>query len=362
MRCLAACLLLLLFHGEPAHALVFCVGTSSQLQNTLATAATNGQDDTIRVVQGRYEIPGDGFVYDSVSPANGDDKSLTIDGGWKVSLGACVRDPDEPVRPFQTILDGHGAGRVLRIATRPNGNVTVRNFTFMDGNAYLSADGARQGGGLQVDVDGDYSAVMRIEQNAFINNTAQYGGGIHAFTDAGNLGRLHVTNNLFWENKATSSAAAGLGMTGGRIYLVSNTVSDNRAGPVAVGGIYLGPTDMFIANNNLWGNDGMDLYFRGPHLITGTVLFNNNIGVLGSIPEIEVGTISVEPQYERGGVNFTPARGSPLIDAGIQPPPVTIWHLSETDLNGRPRVMGSGVDIGAYESEYMFTDGFEPAD
>lgn len=360
-RSLAICLLLLLFPGQPVHAAEFCVSTSAGLQSALTTAETNGQDDTIRIAVGSYETPGGSFVYDAVTPANGDDKSLAIVGGWHWSFGACVPLPNERLSPWQTILDGHGIGRVLRITTRTNGNVTVRLLTFANGNAYQSAGDNDSGGGLLVRVDGDYEAGIRVERNAFINNIAQFGGGLSAFNEAGSFGHMHVTNNVFWENFATTNGAAELGLNDGRIYLISNTALDNRASLEGVGGIYLGPTDIFIANNNLWGNDGLDLYFRGPQQIPGTALFNNNIEDLGSVPEFESDNISVEPQYEPGVLNFTPVLGSPLVDAGIQPPPVGLWSLSETDLIGRPRVMGGSVDIGAYENERIFTDGFDPA-
>ena len=75
---------------------------------------------------------------------------------------------------------------------------------------------------------------------------------------------------------------------------------------------------------------------------------------------VEQGNISVEPVFESGLFNFTPRRTSPLVDAGIAPSGVfTFWYLTDVDLNGVDRVVGSTVDIGAYENERIFTNGFD---
>ncbi len=44
--------------------------------------------------------------------------------------------------------------------------------------------------------------------------------------------------------------------------------------------------------------------------------------------------------------DYTPAAGSPLVDAGVADP-----ALPATDQAGHPRVVGSAVDIGAYERQ-----------
>ncbi|MDQ1240632.1 MAG: hypothetical protein QG577_2818, partial [Thermodesulfobacteriota bacterium] len=55
----------------------FCVTTGTELQTALTTAASNGEDDTIKIVQGTYT---GNFVY-AFSEAN----NLTVEGGYTSS-------------------------------------------------------------------------------------------------------------------------------------------------------------------------------------------------------------------------------------------------------------------------------------
>jgi hypothetical protein len=48
------------------------------------------------------------------------------------------------------------------------------------------------------------------------------------------------------------------------------------------------------------------------------------------------------------------ADGSPAIDHGAN------FTQRPFDLRGVPRVIGSSAYIGAFESDYLFTDGFNP--
>lgn len=60
------------------------------------------------------------------------------------------------------------------------------------------------------------------------------------------------------------------------------------------------------------------------------------------------GSVGDPPAFaDAPGGDYTPAPGSSLIDAGIDPGTPA---LSATDLLGRPRILGGGVDIGAREA------------
>jgi hypothetical protein len=79
----------------------FCVSNASQLHDALTEAATNGEDDIIRVEKGTYT---GNFVYDSF-----EGKSLTLIGGFAPNCDTQTLDPSN------TILDGNDADRVLYI-------------------------------------------------------------------------------------------------------------------------------------------------------------------------------------------------------------------------------------------------------
>lgn len=68
-----------------------------------------------------------------------------------------------------------------------------------------------------------------------------------------------------------------------------------------------------------------------------------------------VGNMNVDPGYV-GDLNLRLAPGSPLVDAGIERYGVTI---PVNDMDGLPRVVGPAIDIGAFERQTLFDDGFE---
>ena len=56
--------ILILFSANLTSAADFCVGTSAELNTALATAASNSEDDVIRVQQGTYN---GNFIYSASS-------------------------------------------------------------------------------------------------------------------------------------------------------------------------------------------------------------------------------------------------------------------------------------------------------
>jgi hypothetical protein len=110
-----------------------------------------------------------------------------------------------------------------------------------------------------------------------------------------------------------------------------------------------------MINNLMWGNtgnaDGSDVFFYSADL-----MLHNNIekksGVFGAA---SLGNISVAPGLVSSG-NWHLKHDSPLRNAGYN---AGAELLGEHDLDGRTRRMGRAVDIGAYEVEDAFADGFE---
>ena len=71
----------------------FCVDSATELQSALTTAASNGEDDTIQIVQGTYS---GNFVYASTE-AHG----VSVEGGY--TSGCVSREVD----PTNTVMDGN---------------------------------------------------------------------------------------------------------------------------------------------------------------------------------------------------------------------------------------------------------------
>lgn len=72
---------------------VFCVDSAQAIQTALTTAASNGQDDEIKIVQGTYV---GNFVYATATEAY----DLALEGGYTAGCSS------QTINPANTILDG----------------------------------------------------------------------------------------------------------------------------------------------------------------------------------------------------------------------------------------------------------------
>jgi hypothetical protein len=115
-----------------------------------------------------------------------------------------------------------------------------------------------------------------------------------------------------------------------------------------------------LSNNIFWGNNidtgvfDVNLSAGGPGQV-GASLANNDIEATTGTAVSATGTLHVHPAFVGNG-DFHLAASSPLIDAGINDP---AGGLAPLDLDGAPRVDGTMVDLGAYESSYIFSSGFD---
>lgn len=364
----------------PLPAAEFCVNNTLELSLALSEAQNNGENDIIRIRNGTYNAPTDGFSYTLI---NAPEQDLTILGGYfpapiPVPCGIRLR------HPHATRLDGQNQNPVMHISSLGgNSNLRVEGLTFMNG----------EGGGLYVHGWTGYAGEVTIEKNVFRDNQRSVGGGLVLdFVAVGSPDalKLHVYNNLFFGNHAYSFAGAArvsVGSqtpSGARLFVINNTAIDNTYGSASgldIGGFFISFNNggVFIANNNLWGNRHFQDSSRGVDLRVGNgagfyYLYHNNIGSRDvATPTIDQGNMSVEPEYEPCPAQadcdfaprFTPAPGSPLVDAGMHPLSQH-WglygYLPPYDLKGEPRedTAGTRVDIGAFESHArVFADRFE---
>lgn len=339
----------------PVHAAVFCVDTSVELRDALQAADSNQQADEIRIRPGAYTSPqaGQGFKYESAANEAFD---LSVSGDWHPFFNnSCGVQGDDP---FATTIDGNNATKALQLLVKPAGNVNVRLLTFLDGYSVNS------GAGLEIQtVGGNNSpnAVIDIERNVFLLNESDSCSGLRL--NSGLVQR--VVNNLFLLNTGVDGigTAACVGSINAAVYVSNNTVLSNSSAMMPNAAINArSELGVFLANNNFWDNGTYDFYLGWATGQPASIVRNNNYetAVVEGPSWVDQGNISVEPEFESGLFNFTPRRTSPLVDAGIPPTGVlTFWYLTDVDLNGVDRVVGSAVDIGAYENERIFANGFD---
>ena len=156
------------------------IATSTELQNALTSAADNGEDDEIHIVQGIYE---GSFVYASTTEAH----NLTIRGGY---TSDCI---SHEVDPINTVLDANLNGTVL-VFSSPNvlADLVVEGVTLQNGMITTN-----DGGGLHAATEGNVTLNNCIVTNSS-TTSYYYGGGIYARGNMVTLSgiRIRVTLGL----------------------------------------------------------------------------------------------------------------------------------------------------------------------
>ena len=325
-----------------AQAATFCVNSAAGLQAALTTAGSNGQNDQIDIVAGNYSVVPGGFQYYS-NEAN----SITIFGGF---TAGCLQ-----LTTAHTTLNAGGLYQVMQItigSSSTAASVNIERITFIDGMATTEG-----GGGLEISAqNGD----VRVEYDRFLLNHADnFAGGL--FVNAG--GQITVRNNLLFGNSALNQAAMTV-QNGSSTYVTGNTVYANTATTTnGIGGLHVSGTagsHIWLSNNILWNNNAngaVDLYMSSV-----STLNNNDVGTYaGALPDPFGGNNqNVDPQFAPcGGIlcaAFNLLRTSPLVDAGFDAAP---GGLGSVDIEDKPRKIGPHIDIGAFEEDVLFANGFD---
>ena len=326
----------------PAAAATFCVNSEATAQAALSAASSNGETDAIRFRSGLIELS-NGLDFTTAS-SDADDLALTLSGGYNAG---CTE------RTGTTVLDGNGLVRILEMQIFGPQSIVIERLQFVDGYDPI------RGANLYVvlfDLGG--GASLRIDNNAFLLGRSVLSA---AGFDITGSGTVRLRNNLIVGNVSDSTPGGRLTVTGDT-YLVGNTVTGNATTDGEDWALYANPggatSTLWLSNNILWGNNTAgDAYLFGAGTIN---LVNNNIGVRTN-PTLGTnsGNLSVDPQFANCGffcISRPLKRSSPLVDAGVNNPQGG-WPT--TDFDGNPRLVGPNVDIGAFELDALFDDGFD---
>ena len=257
------------------------------------------------------------------------------------------------------------------------------NSASWGGGVYLDSGGELVGGEVRDNVStrlggGVYfrHGGSAVGTHIHDNVTAEKGGGVYFLSD-GSLDRCRLTRN-----RVTLSRGQGGGAYCDGGGTIRNTAAFANSASRSGGGIFC--EDGRVSNCTVVRNEagfagGIHCYDRG--VVENSIVFENqgeshsgNWYYRGAFGGFRYSCL--EPLAEGEG-NFTNAPGflslhagdlrlsslSPCVDAGDQNP----WMGSATDLDGNPRIMGDGVDIGACESgplvcnfDAMPEDGLSP--
>ncbi len=237
----------------------FTVNNIAQFQAALITASANGQNDTINVMAGTY----------NVNPV------LTYSSSENYSI--LIRGIGSP------ILDGGGTRQIMLLSTSASGgDIIIYGLTIRNGRADY-------GGGLNISTQG---ADIGLYGSIISDNTANFvAGGVNLFSNTGNI---TVNGCSFSRNTSPNTSGYPYGTAGGLfiqtdgsstvITLTSCIFGDNSAQRDAAGAMLypLGSGSRVIVENNSFIDNtareaGGGCWIRGPGGSTTVIYSYNNL-------------------------------------------------------------------------------------
>lgn len=276
-----------------------------------------------------------------------------------------------------TIDGGAGSNRIFstNAATVTITGVTLQRGGSVQGGAILTTDGTLvlntvlvqnnnvgdRGGGIYLNRGANHRILNSTISN---NSTVTAGGGLYLFN-----GTLFVANTTISGNRVISPNGQGGGvfLDNGAATFRNSTITNNTSSGL-IGGIEVAGSSFNMGNTIIAGNTARDFPEIG-NFNTTTSAGNNFIGDSAGDSTNTINPITYQPSDIRdqnpllgilqnnGGPTLTHAlmTGSPAINAGDNAKAVNPFDNSAlaTDQRGAgfPRIVGSAVDIGAFEGQ-----------
>ncbi len=338
-------------------------------------AASGG--DTVLVTNGVYDTGGAGAPgYPSFSNRVCISNAITVRsvGGAGSTFIVGMADP--------VTTNGLNAMRCLCLGD----GAAVIGFTLTNGHTQVMAEAPEEHGGGAVFLD--RGGV--VSNCVIMGSSALYGGGAYC-AGGGTLEDCTISGNVARGGDEEGSDGGGVFCIDGgtlRRCTISGNRADSMGGGVYCegggllrgclikdnyghrgGGLYFYSGDSVqncTVTANEAGSRGGGIYQRSGGTVRNTIAYANTAGSGGTnwyvyqadpatiwshcctLPApAGTGHVTADPQFaDAAGGNYRLQAGSPCIDAGSN----LVWMAGATDLDGNPRIMGSSVDIGAYEA------------
>lgn len=378
----------------------------SSITLTTGTIAT-GVDDLALVGPGRdlLSVSGDGNgpVLVHVGAGQLYMSGFTVLDGAKYSeddnpaLGGCIYSQGSVLMndagAKYCIAQANGSGDARGGAVYARGGAFLFEST-ISGSVVHSASGPAVGGGLYS--PGSVLAKYSIFRNNTASNDSGSGFGGAAFLS----GNASIVASTIHGN--TADNVGGLVLIGsnatGNLTIKNSTITDNYGSASSFGaGAYLG-SDAVVSNSTITGNTeanandtkygaglsakyGTTIELRST-IVSGNVLFDGNVSLpsdIGAAAGAEPPTLTGSNNLLGASASTTPADTLATADPRLEPldsnggPTPTMAPLTGSlafnagtgsdDYDqrgpGYPRLVGAGVDIGAFESDALFIDGFD---
>lgn len=264
-----------------------------------------------------------------------------------------------------TTLDGLGLNSVVTVNAQQTDKPTIDGFTLTGGAGF--------GGGIII-----YNAAPTISNNTFLNNVTVFGGGILGFGSAAHIVRnrfignsaslggggvyyaystgMVIDSNLFVGN--SNAYQDGSAMTGfnSTVTITNNTIVGNIGTDGAVGL----QSSAATIENNIVANNGSGLTRNGGSASDAVLDHNdvfNNTGFNYQNLTVGPNSLDVDPLFANAtSGDYRLSAASPVLDKGDD----SVVLAGALDLDGRARIQGTHVDLGAFE--YVASTLFTAAD
>jgi parallel beta-helix repeat protein len=298
-----------------------------------AAAAVNAEFSplTIKFVQGTYHVNGTAFDNSSASF-----QGFSLLGGYTDATCA-----SRQIDPNNTILNvGTGAYFYADVI----GDVTIEGIRFSGPNAGFDLNW----GDYYHDIPASVHLTVRRNIVSGGNGDTSSGSLVQWIVGGSQAFSARVVDNLIHDNSGAYGCALDLAAVEGSdatFDVINNTIVDNAVGDGGVCAGYYGNNEGVVRayNNILYGNAGYDVASHTTLVLVDNVIGTHYAYPVGTIP---IGTLTGDPQLN---ASFHPIEvpASPVINSGSNSVP---GGLPAHDLDGGPRVVGTTVDRGAYES------------
>ncbi|MBL0162832.1 MAG: right-handed parallel beta-helix repeat-containing protein [Xanthomonadales bacterium] len=328
-RLLMGALLLMLF-CHPAAAAEYCVGTVAELNTALNQAVSPSQalfTTTIRLKQGTYHVGGSRLTQPNQAYFN----ALELLGGYNSDCSARTVNPDN------TVFDADGA---TYFKFDPLSALLIEGIRFQNITNYERVEIWSAADDVSV----------RVHNNAFV------GVGFFAVlgaTPAPDFDSVSGMTMKFVNNRVHGFPSSGLAAVTmnalTQIRFTGNTIADNLG---SQGAEFCSDSDIWLVDNIAWNNGGDDFHVLddcGDDITSGDARSRSNLYqsvLLNQVGDSGSNLVGTNPLFVNSGAgNYRLQATSPAVNSGV-----ITSSMVAIDLAGNPRVVGSTVDRGAYES------------
>lgn len=337
----------LLVLPSAGHAFVRCVTTSQGLTNALADAVSTADQTTeIKIAAGTY-TSATGFSMILNGPSI---QAVTISGGW--SSPSCASKLWGP--SVATVLVGPPAYQTLTVATKVGAQ--VNNIHLADLTLSHPGYSGNQFGACFRGNNNSATHILTLERVRIEQCDATHDDGVYlSSAGASYLRNLVVKNNTV---PAPVRVSAGWG---GTIAITQLTLL-HEADQFGLDLLAFGSgSQIFLSNSVVRANGGTGAPWSD---IRATRSSGGGIGLERVHYDVLDGSASYSIAPSSGDPGFVSATDphlrddSVLVDSGVPNP---TGNAGTLDADGKARVFGAAVDVGAFEyvPDALFVDGFE---